>query len=94
MPARKVDERLICASCNEYLPGSTCGRRLKDGRRILYYDCRFCERRFKSIAGGPIQAVKKIQAAVSNTTHDLSNDSRVVRGARVFIDGKFVGVAK
>lgn len=151
MLANKSEEKFRCSKCSGYLNGSISSRKISTGGRVMYYECRGCEIKFRSVNDGPIEPVSvpentfkglfkcpccdnRLTGCISvkvlkdgrksryfdcescgrryrNTDGEGLSESKpkkgfnehtsklkaaigLIPGARVFVDGKFVGVAK
>lgn len=84
-----------CTSCNRDLGGSISAKppRKKDGAKVFYFDCKWCGSRFRAENGVLIVRVIKQEKEGMEKRRKLEHN-KPIPGARVFIDGKFIGVAK
>lgn len=88
-----IKDRFKCSNCNECLDKCLSVKTLKDGRKSRYLRCDLCGRKYRHTDGEGLFECKP-KKGFNEYTPPLKKIGGLVAGARVFVDGKFVGVAK
>lgn len=81
-----------CLDCGAPLGGMISTKRISNGNVLRYYDCANCTCAHKTINGGPMQL--RVRGNSPKKAKRVELIDGAISGARVFIDGKFVGIGK
>jgi hypothetical protein len=84
-PQKREMMYCLSADCKSPLGSIKYSKKTKRGK-VDYYECKVCDARFRAVSG-QLQFIgvrSELKASLYN--------AEIVKGARVYMDGKFVGI--